>query len=103
MPGRAFCSVMKKCLLKVAGEMFMNLVDALSGDVPANSSVRNGKSCRIFAGASEAEIFQTETSSQFSIVQWKNCEPIFATPRPTLTELGEFYSSNYFQVASSIL
>lgn len=54
-------------------------------------------SCPICLGQSIREIFQTETSSQFAIVQCESCDLVFATPRPTPAELDEFYSSDYFQ------
>lgn len=53
--------------------------------------------CPVCLANSIREIFQTETSSRFSIVQCKSCQLVFAAPRPTPTQLDEFYSSDYFQ------
>lgn len=66
-------------------------------DIASKSPDVSAQSCPICSANSIREIFQTETSSRFSIVQCKSCGLVFAAPRPTSSELDEFYSSDYFQ------
>ncbi len=68
-----------------------------SPDIISNSPEASTQSCPVCAANSIREIFQTETSSRFSIVQCQSCKLVFAAPRPTPQELDDFYSSDYFQ------
>lgn len=70
----------------------MNQVNPIS-----NSPEHTANVCPICSEKSTRKIFETETSSRFSIVKCKGCALVYATPRPTPAELDAFYSSDYFE------